>query len=151
MKVLYFVFVVSFPCNFFCYCGHSTRKGATKKCCQTNNTFEPKKFGRGTDQFLRYHKIDELSKVVWMHFRQKTKKCCQTNNTFQPQFIFWQKMDWSPRQTSWFFIKFLRHHKMGKLSKVVGMQFQKKSETTMSHDYSITLQKIWRSKDLIIS
>ena len=43
MKVLYFVFVVSFPCNFFCYCGHSTRKGATKKCCQTNNTFEPKK------------------------------------------------------------------------------------------------------------
>ena len=62
-------------------------------------------------------------------------------HNFQPQFNFWQKNDWSPRQTSWFFIKFLRHHKMGKLSKVVGVQFQKKSETTMSHDYSITLQK----------
>ena len=73
MEVLYFVFVVSFPCNFFCYCGHSTRKGATKKCCQTNNTFEPKKIGRGTDQFLCYHKIDKLSKVVGAHFRHKLK------------------------------------------------------------------------------
>ena len=45
----------------------------TKKCCQTNNTFEPKKIGRGTDQFLCYHKIDKLSKVVGAHFRHKLK------------------------------------------------------------------------------